>query len=73
MKRAFSMIVERDEDGWLVGSIPELPGCHTQSKTMTGLKRRMAEAIALYLEAAPGPRPPGESEFVGILRVEVTA
>lgn len=67
------MIVERDEDGWLVGSIPELPGCHTQGKTMAGLKRRMVEAIALYLEASPDRRPPGESEFVSIERVEVAA
>jgi predicted RNase H-like HicB family nuclease len=44
------MVVERDEDGWYVGSIPELLGCHTQGKTIEELAERMKEAISLYVE-----------------------
>lgn len=46
----YYMVIERDESGWYVGSIPELPGCHTQGRTIKKLTARMREAINLYLE-----------------------
>jgi predicted RNase H-like HicB family nuclease len=39
-----------DEDGYYVGSVPELPGCHTQAQTLKTLMERIREAIELYLE-----------------------
>jgi predicted RNase H-like HicB family nuclease len=39
-----------DEDGYYVGSVPELPGCHTQAQTLKTLMERIKEAIELYLE-----------------------
>jgi len=42
--------VERDEDGFYVGSVVELPGCHTQAKNVYELLDRLKEAVALYLE-----------------------
>lgn len=50
-KREFTVIIERDEDGWLVADVPELQGCHTQAKTMDELIKRTKEAIELCLEA----------------------
>jgi predicted RNase H-like HicB family nuclease len=47
----FAVIVERDEDGYYVASVPELPGCHTQAKTLDELMKRVREAIEAYLEA----------------------
>ena len=65
----FMMVVEKDASGWLVGSIPSLPGCHTQGKTLEELSKRMKEAILLYLEAEdPDDR---RVEFVGIHRIAV--
>jgi predicted RNase H-like HicB family nuclease len=64
----FNVVVERDEDGWLVGSVPELRGCHTQAKTMETLMQRIREAISLCLETE-GDKP--RSEFVAIARVTV--
>jgi hypothetical protein len=29
----FAVLVEKDEEGYYVASVPELPGCHTQAKT----------------------------------------
>lgn len=46
----FSVIVERDRDGVYVGSVAELPGCHTQAGTVDELMMRMREAVELYLE-----------------------
>ena len=34
-----NVIIERDEDGYYVGSVPELPGCHTQAKTVDELRK----------------------------------
>ncbi|MEL7665533.1 MAG: type II toxin-antitoxin system HicB family antitoxin [Methanosarcina mazei] len=48
--REFTVVIEQDEDGIYVASVPELPGCHTQAKTLDELNRRIKEAIELYLE-----------------------
>jgi predicted RNase H-like HicB family nuclease len=42
--------VERDEDGFYVGSVVEFPGCLTQGKNVYELLDRLKEAVALYLE-----------------------
>jgi len=47
----FAVIVEKDENGIYVASIPDLPGCHTQAKTLDELTKRVKEAITVYLEA----------------------
>jgi len=72
MRKTLTVIVERDEEGWYVGSVPELPGCHTQAKTLDGLMERIKEAIELYLEVEPGILQKEESQFVGIHHVEVS-
>ena len=72
MKKTLTVIVKRDEEGWFVGSVPELPGCHTQAKTLDELMERIKEAIELYLEVEPGILQKEESRFVGIHHVEVS-
>jgi predicted RNase H-like HicB family nuclease len=47
----FAVMVEKDQDGVYVASVPELPGCHTQAKTLDELTKRIKEAIEAYLEA----------------------
>ncbi len=68
-KREFSVIVERDEDGYYVASVPELPGCHTQARSLDKLIERIREAIALCLEVERNGR--AVTEFVGMQRVAV--
>lgn len=64
MAREYSVVIERDEEGYYVASVPALPGCHTQARSLDELMTRVREAIALYLEveaeAAEG------LEFVGV-------
>lgn len=45
----YKVLIERDEDGFFVASVPALPGCHTQAKTMGELRSRVQEAIRLCL------------------------
>lgn len=51
--REFTVVIEQDEDGIYVASVPELPGCHTQAETLDELNIRIKEAIELYLEVKP--------------------
>lgn len=69
--KEYYMIIERDSAGWYVGNIPELPGCHTQGKTLEELAVRMKEALTLYLEDEDKPLCP-PSEFIGVQRVAVS-
>jgi predicted RNase H-like HicB family nuclease len=68
-KREFSVIVERDEEGYYVASVPELHGCHTQARSLDKLMDRVREAIELCLEVERDV--PVTSEFVGVQRVTV--
>ncbi len=54
----FGVVVEKDEDGYYVASVPELPGCHTQAKTLDEVMKRIKEAIQACLEAE-GPKSHG--------------
>jgi predicted RNase H-like HicB family nuclease len=46
----FGVVVEKDQDGYYVASVPELPGCHTQAKTLDKVMERIKEAIQACLE-----------------------
>jgi predicted RNase H-like HicB family nuclease len=46
------VIVEKGEDGYFIASVPALPGCHTQAKSIDVLTRRTNEAIRLYKDVA---------------------
>ena len=50
MSREFSVVIERDEEGYYVGSVPALPCCHTQARSLYELMDRVRGAIALSLE-----------------------
>lgn len=58
MVREFTVVIERDEEGYLVGSVPSLKGCYTQAKSMDELLERMREAIQLRLEVQDKERSP---------------
>jgi predicted RNase H-like HicB family nuclease len=69
MSRQFDVVVEKDSEGFFLATVPALPGCHTQAKSLDQLMERIKEAIELCLEVA-GTHP--ESlDFVGVQRVTV--
>lgn len=74
MKRPhrFLVLIEQDEDGVYVASVPSLKGCHTQAKNLDDLLPRVREAIELYLEVQGQDVVPA-MEFIGVQQVEVTA
>ena len=66
--REFYVLIEKDEDGYLVGEVPQLQGCYTQGKTLDELMRNMKEVIQLCLEEETNE---SNSEFIGIHKIEV--
>jgi len=69
MAREFDVVVERDAAGYYVASVPAIPGCHTQAKSLDQLIERIREAISLCLEADDVPEE--QLNFVGVQRVSV--
>ena len=52
----FRVIVEQDEDGVFVASVPAIPGCHTQGETYEETVKNIKEAIELCLDVAKDDR-----------------
>jgi len=76
-KLEFRVIIEQDEDGLYVATVPELIGCHTQGKTLEQVRRRIREAIELVLESDDAARKeklqhPQSPSFLGIENVKIS-
>jgi predicted RNase H-like HicB family nuclease len=48
----YHVAYERDESGWWVASVREVRGCHTQGRTVDEAKRRIREAMELFVDDA---------------------
>ncbi len=70
-KREFTVVIERDAEGYFVGSIPELTGCHSQGRTLDELMARMREAALLRLEDEGQVDGASGLRLVGVQRIEV--
>lgn len=46
----FYVVIEKDEDGYSVGEVPQLRGCYSQGDTIDELMENMREVIELCLE-----------------------
>ncbi len=70
-KYTFPIIIEQDEDGWYVGIVPDIKGCHTQARTLSELDKRLKEAIKVCLEADKSQV--SQNTFVGVHQVQIAA
>jgi predicted RNase H-like HicB family nuclease len=71
MGREFTVVVERDAEGFYVASVPSLHGCHTQARSLDELMERIKEASALCVEVQGET---GDSlDFVGVQRVRLAS
>jgi predicted RNase H-like HicB family nuclease len=68
-KRKFTVVIERDEEGYYVATVPGLRGCHTQAKNLDTLMKRAREVIELCLEN--DDKEIGSLELVGIQQISV--
>jgi len=64
--------IERDpESGLYVGTVPGIPGAHTQAETLDELQNNLKEVVELCLEEMDAEAKRQIPEFVGIQQVEV--
>jgi predicted RNase H-like HicB family nuclease len=67
--RTFAAIVERCPDtGFYIGSVPSIPGAHTQAETLDELQDNLKEVVELLLEDG---EPSEIVDFVGVHTVTV--
>ena len=71
LPRQFDVVIERDEDGYYLASVPQIPGCHTQARSLDEVTQRIREAIELCLEVEGTPEQ--NPEFIGIQRITIAA
>ena len=67
--RTFNVVIEQDAEGYYVASVPDLPGCHTQAKSLDTLMKRIREVIELCLEDQQDHE--GSASFIGVQRIQV--
>ena len=69
-KYHFPVLVEQDEDGVFIVSIPTLVGCRSYGYNLEEAMKNIAEAASLCLE---DEQPESNTIFVGIRDLEIVA
>jgi len=71
----FPVVIERDESGYYVGSVPALRSCHTQAKTLPELYTRLNEVVALCLDVEKNffKTKVSQNEFLGVQKLEFSS
>lgn len=67
--RKFTVVIERDEEGFYVVTVPALRACHTQAKSLDTLMKRAREAIAVCLGSDDDRH--GSLDLVGIQQISL--
>ncbi len=71
-KEEFIVLIEKDEDGTYIGTVPKLKGCYTCGNTLEELMENAREAIRAHLEVLKSKQeqlPP--HTFEGFLQIEI--
>ena len=54
--KTYHVVYDRDRAGWWVASVRRIRGCHTQGRTVDEARRRIREALGLFVEDAAAAR-----------------
>jgi predicted RNase H-like HicB family nuclease len=54
--KSYKVLIERDETGAWIARVPEVPGCHTYGRTLSAARRRIREALGLWIKGAKRAR-----------------
>jgi predicted RNase H-like HicB family nuclease len=66
-KYRFNVLIEQDEDGYLVATVPALKSCYTQARTLEELLPRVKEVIELCMQEEE----PLILSFAGVQQIEI--
>ena len=50
--KTYDVEIERDETGYWVASVPQVPGCHSQGRSIQQVRERIREALSLFVKNA---------------------
>lgn len=64
----YTVYIEQDEDGVFIGSVPSIPGCHTEGSTIDELISNLKEVVALCARNIDQKE---QNKFVGVQNIEV--
>lgn len=71
-KQEFYVVIEKDEDGYYIGEVPQLQACYAQGETIDELMENMKEVIEMCLEELEeNNNSININEFVGVQKVIV--
>jgi predicted RNase H-like HicB family nuclease len=65
--KTYHVTYERDESGWWVASVRGLRGCHTQGRTVDEARRRIVEALELFVDD------PRSAKIVDVVKLTAAA
>jgi len=68
--KSYTVYIEQDEDGVFIGSVPSVPGCHTEGKTLDELITNLKEVVSLCTRNTDSGI---QNKFVGVQNIEVAA
>ncbi len=51
MKREYTVLYQPVEDGWIMATVPELPGAVTQGRNLSEARSMIKEAVELLLQS----------------------
>ncbi len=69
MRHHVPVVIEQDEDGVFIVSVPTLPGCHSYGHTIDEAIENISEAVVLCLQDEKLKDSP---RFVGVRDLEVS-
>ena len=68
----FTAQIEKDpESGMFIGLIPNLPGAHSQAKTLDELHKNLQEVLALCIEELSEEELKSLPEFIGVQQFSI--
>ena len=69
----FTVVLEKDEDGIYVATVPALPGCISDGSTVEGAMANIKEAIQGFIEdmIADGEAIPHDIDIIGNVELRV--
>ena len=68
---AYIITYERDRNGWWVASAQEVPGCRTQGRTISQARKRIREALGLFVDDADSAELIDDVKLPHEIRVQV--
>lgn len=72
MEQLFTAHIEKDiESGYYIGTIPAVPGAHTQAKTLDELAIRLKEVLELCIESMTDEEKKDIPQFIGTQQISI--